>query len=62
MTLSMVAVCERVRLEMGFVSIILCTLGGARSMEGTWTVCDEQLVHLDLQWVFAVLVWPVALE
>ena len=33
MTLAMFAVCERVRLEMGSVSIIFCTLGGARSME-----------------------------
>ena len=29
-------VCERVRLAMGAVSIVLCTLGGARSMEGKW--------------------------
>ena len=34
MTLAMVAVCERVRLAMGAVSIVLCTLGGAQSMEG----------------------------
>ena len=35
MALDMFAVCERVHLEMGAVSIVLCTLGGARSMEGT---------------------------
>ena len=34
MTLAMFAVCELVRLEMGAVSIALCTLEGARSMEG----------------------------
>ena len=30
----MCVVCECVRLAMGAVSIILCTLGGARSTEG----------------------------
>ena len=34
MALAMFAVCERVRLAMGAMSIFLCTLGGARSMEG----------------------------
>ena len=34
MALATFAVCERVRLAMGAVSIVLCTLGGARSMEG----------------------------
>ena len=34
MALTMFAVCERVRLEMGAVSIVLFTLGGTRSMEG----------------------------
>ena len=34
MALAMIVVCERVRLEMGAVSILLCTLGGAHSMEG----------------------------
>ena len=34
MVLATFAVCERVRLAMGDVSIVLCTLGGARSMEG----------------------------
>ena len=34
MKLAMVVVCERVRLAMGAVSIVLCTLGGSRSMEG----------------------------
>ena len=33
MALAMFAVCERVRLAMGAVSIVLCTLGGAWSME-----------------------------
>ena len=32
--LAVLAVCERVSLAMGAVSIVLCTLGGARSMEG----------------------------
>ena len=32
--LAVFTVCERVRLDMGAVSIVLCTLGGARSMEG----------------------------
>ena len=34
MALAMFAVYERVRLTMSAVSIDLCTLGGARSMEG----------------------------
>ena len=34
MALAMFAVYERVCLEMGAVSIVLCTLGGAWSMEG----------------------------
>ena len=34
MALAIFAVCERARLEMGAVSIVLCTLGGAWSMEG----------------------------
>ena len=34
MALATFAVCERVRLAMGAVSIVLCTLGGYRSMEG----------------------------
>ena len=34
MELAVFAVCERVHLVMGAVSIVLCTLGGARSMEG----------------------------
>ena len=34
MALDMFAVCEFVRLAMGAVSIVLCTLGGERSMEG----------------------------
>ena len=34
MALVMFAVFESLRLAMGSVSIVLCTLGGARSMEG----------------------------
>ena len=34
MALAMFAVCERVRLVASAVSIVLCTLGGAQSMEG----------------------------
>ena len=34
MALATFAVCDRVGLEMGAVSIILCSLGDARSMEG----------------------------
>ena len=34
MVLAVFTVCERVRLEMGAVSIVLCTLGGARSKVG----------------------------
>ena len=34
MALAMFAVCKRVRLSMGDMSIVLCTLGGALSMEG----------------------------
>ena len=34
MALAVFTVCERVRLAMGSVSIVLCTLGGARSMDG----------------------------
>ena len=34
MALAIFAVCERVRLEMGAVSIIFCAFGGARSMAG----------------------------
>ena len=36
MALAVFAACERVRLSMGAVPIVLCTLGGARSMEGKW--------------------------
>ena len=36
MVLAIFAVCERVRLAAGTVSIFLCTLGGARSMAGKW--------------------------
>ena len=36
MALAVFAVCERVRLVTGDVSIVLCTLGGARSMAGKW--------------------------
>ena len=36
MALTVFAVCERVRLATGAVSIVLCTLGGARSMAGKW--------------------------
>ena len=36
MALAVFAVCERVRLATGAVSIVLCTLGGARSMAGKW--------------------------
>ena len=35
MALAVFVICERVRLAMGAVSIVLCTPGGARSMEGT---------------------------
>ena len=55
-TLAMAAVCERVRAEIGAVSIFLFTLGGGRSMVGTWNLCAAQLVHLDLRWIVAVLV------
>ena len=34
MTMVVLAVCERVHLAMGAVSIVLCTLGGDRSVEG----------------------------
>ena len=34
MTLAMITACERVRLAMVAVSIVLYTLGGARSVEG----------------------------
>ena len=34
MALAVFTVCERVRLAMGAVSIVLCTLGGARYMDG----------------------------
>ena len=36
MALATFAVCERVRLATRAVSIVLCTLGGARSMSGKW--------------------------
>ena len=36
MALAVFAVCERVRLATGAVSIVLCTLGGAWSMTGKW--------------------------
>ena len=39
-TLAMAAVCERVRAEMGAVSVVLFTLGGGRS-----TVWNLDLVH-----------------
>ena len=34
MALTIFAVCERVRLATGAVSMVLCTLGGERSMAG----------------------------
>ena len=34
MALAIFTVCEFVRLSMGAVSVVLCTLGGVRSMEG----------------------------
>ena len=34
MPLAMAAVCERVRLEIGAMSVVLFTLGGGRSMVG----------------------------
>ena len=58
----MAVVCERVRLAIGAVSVVLFTLGVGGTWWGTWTVCTMQLVHLDLRWIVAVLVWPVALE
>ena len=36
MALVVFTVCERVRLSMGAVSIVLCNLVGAHSMEGKW--------------------------
>ena len=36
MALAVFVVCECVCLETGAVSIVLCTLGGARSMAGKW--------------------------
>ena len=36
MALAVFAVCERVRLATGAVSIFLCTLGGAQSLAGNW--------------------------
>ena len=36
MVLAVFTICEWVRLETGAVSIVLCTLGGARSMDGKW--------------------------
>ena len=36
MALAVFAVCERMRLATGSVSIILCSLGGARSMAVKW--------------------------
>ena len=36
MAVAVFAVCERVRLATGAVSIVLCTLGGARFMAGKW--------------------------
>ena len=34
--LAVFAVCDRVRLATGAVSIVLCTLGGARSVDVKW--------------------------
>ena len=36
MVLAVFAVCDRVRLAKVSVSIVLCTLGGARSVDGKW--------------------------
>ena len=36
MALVVFAVCEQVRLATGAVSMVLCTLGGDRSMAGKW--------------------------
>ena len=62
MALAMFAVCKRVRLSMGDMSIVLCTLGGALSMEGNLYRVQRAIVFLDLWWVFVLLVCPVALE
>ena len=54
MALAMFAVCERVRLEMGAVSIILCTLGGERSMEGT---LDRVQRAIGSSWLTVGICW-----
>ena len=36
MALAVFVICERVRLATGAVSIVLCTLGGARYMDVQW--------------------------
>ena len=45
MALVVFAVCERVLLLMGAVSIVLCTLGGARSMEGKRDPVRHEICH-----------------
>ena len=62
MALAMFAVCERVRLAMGAVSIFLCTLGGARSVKGKLDHVRRAIGSSGFGWVFAVPVCPVALE
>ena len=60
--LAMFSICEHVRLAMGAVSIFCAPLEVRGPCRVNWTVCDAQLVHLDLRWVFPVLVWPVDLK
>ena len=44
MTLAMAAVCERVRLEIGAVSVVLFTLGGGRSTVGNLDLVRRAIV------------------
>ena len=55
-------VCEHVRLTMGAVSIVLCNLGDARSMEGKRDRVRRAIGSSGLVVGMAVLVCPVALE
>ena len=61
MALDVFTVCERVRLAMGAVSIVLCTLGGARSMEDKCDRMRRAIGSSGLVVGWVVLVCPVAL-
>ena len=62
MALAVFGFWERVRLAMVTASIVLCALGGVRSIKGKLDRVGRAIGSSGLRWVFAVSVCPVALE